>query len=54
VKWIDLEDKPVDEWFETHLFVTFSESELAHIVHDPVFLEDLQLEVVTSHLDRHL
>ena len=54
VKWIYLEDEPFNEFFETSLFVTFSESGLAHTVHDPLFIEDLQLEVVTSHLDRHL
>lgn len=54
VKWIYLEDEPFDEQFETSLFVTFSESELVRLVHDPVFIEYLQLEVVTSHLDRHL
>ena len=54
VKWIYLEDEPFDESFETSLFVTFSESGLAQTVHDPLFIEDLQLEIVTSHLDRNL
>lgn len=54
VKWIYLEDESFDEYFETSLFVTFSASKLSHTVHDPLFIEDLQLEVVTSHLDRHL
>jgi len=54
VKWVYLEEEPFDEWFETSLFVTFSESGLAHTVHDPLFIKNLQLEVVTSHLDRHL
>ena len=54
VKWIRLEDEPFDEYFETSLFVTFSESRLAHTVHHPLFIKDLQLEIVTSHLDKHL
>jgi len=54
VKWIYLEDESFDGYFETSLFVTFSDSGLAHTVHDPLFIEDLQLEVVTSHLDRNL
>ena len=54
MKWIYLEDAPFDEYFETSLFVTFSDSGLARTVHDPIFIEELQLEVVTSHLDRHL
>jgi len=54
MKWIYLEDKPFDKSFETSLFVTFSESGLAHTVHDPLFIEDLQLEIVTSHIDKHL
>ena len=54
VKWIYLEDEYFNEYFETSLFVTFSDSGLAHAVHDPLFIEDLQLEVVTLDLDRHL
>ena len=54
MKWIYLEDKPFDEQFETSLFVKFSESKLSNLVPDLVFLEDLQFEFVTSHLDKHL
>ena len=54
MKWIYLEDKPFDEQFETSLFVKFSESKLSNLVPDPVFLEDLQFEFFTSHLDKHL
>ena len=54
MKWIYLEDELFDEFFKTYLFVTFSDSGLAYIVHDPIFIENLQLEVVTSHLDWHL
>jgi len=54
VKWIYPEDEPFDENFENSLFVTFSESRLTHTVQDPIFIENLQIEVVTSHLDRHL
>ena len=53
VKWIYLEDESFDEYFETSLFVILFYSGLAHIFHDPLFIEDLQLEVVTSHLDRN-
>jgi len=53
-KWIYLEEEPFDEYFETYLFVTFSKSTLAHMVQDPLFIENLQLEIVSSHLDRHL
>ena len=53
MKWIYLEDKHFDEQFETSLFVNFSESELSNLVPDPLFLEDLQFEFVTSHLDKH-
>lgn len=41
VKWIYLEEETFDEWLETSLFVTFSESGLTHTVHDPVFIEDI-------------
>ena len=54
MKWIYLEDEPFDEKFETSLFVNFSESEFSHLVQDPVFIEDLQFEFVTSHLDKNL
>ena len=54
LKWIYLEDEPFYQFFETSLFVTFSDSELAHTVHDPLFIEDLQVEFFTSHLDKHL
>ena len=54
VKWIYLEDEPFDEQFETSLFVNFSKSELSHLAQDPVFIEDLQFEFVTSHLEKNL
>ena len=54
MKWIYLEDEPFDEQFETSLFVNFSEFELSNLVPDPVFLEDLQFEFVTSHLEKNL
>ena len=53
VKWIYLEDEPFDKQFETSLFVNFSEYELSNLVPDLVFLEDLQFEFITSHLDKH-
>jgi len=54
VRWIYPEDKPFDEYLKISSFVTFSESGLTHTVQDPIFIEHLQLEVVTSHFDRHL
>ena len=54
VKWTCPKDKPSDEQFEKFLFETFSISGLTHTVQNPIFIENLQIEVVTSHLDRHL
>ena len=54
MKQIYLEDEPFDKKLETSLFVNFSESELSNLVPDPVFLEYLQFEFFTSHLDKNL
>ncbi len=54
VRWIHLEDEHVSKYFESSSFVTFSKFGLTHTVQDPIFIENLQLEVVTSHFDRHL
>ena len=49
-----LEDEPFDEQFETSLFVTFPDSKLVPLVPDPIFIEELQFEAVSSSIDRHL
>lgn len=54
MRWNYPKDDPFDEYFENSLFETFLECGLTHTFQDPVFIENLQIEVVTSHLDRHL
>ena len=54
MRWIYPEDELFDEYFENSLFESFSESGLTHTVQNPIFIENFQIEVVTSHLDRHL
>lgn len=49
-----LEDETCIRYFESSSFETFFESRLTHIVQDPIFIENLQLEVVASYIDKHL
>jgi len=53
-RWIYLEDEPFDEHFEISLFTTSPDFELIDLLPDPLFIEQLQFEIVNSHLDRHL
>lgn len=49
-----LMDELSANYLENPSFETFSKSGLNHTVQNPIFLEKLQLEVVTPHLDQHL